>query len=94
MEAPYYWLKPDKVANALTLLPSWDKSCRLAFLHIYNKLIEHRAPTVVEAHFLVSFAAFFFPVHGECRIFRAPGVRFKRNNRREHDCPAIDRVCG
>ena len=43
---------------------------RLHALGAGNELIERFAPSLVEPHFLMSFAAFFVSMHGERRIFR------------------------
>src|SRR6516164_4684683 len=43
---------------------------RLHALGAGNELIARFAPSRVEPHFLMSFAAFFVSMHGERRIFR------------------------
>ena len=53
------------------------------FLCVGNELIEAFSPSVVEAHLLVSFAAFFVPVHGESGIFRPASSRLERDDRRK-----------
>src|SRR6185295_1813383 len=61
----------------------------LNFLDDDDKLIESLPPTVVKTHFLVFLAALFFPMDGECSVLRPISMRFKRNDRREENHPAL-----
>src|SRR4051812_12252708 len=58
---------------------------RSHFFRVGDELIEGFAPSLVEAHLLVSFAAFFIPVHREGRICCPASLGLERENRRKDD---------
>src|SRR3984893_12983661 len=55
-------------------------SC-LNFPDVGDELIKRFSPSVVEAHILVSLAAFFVSVHGESGILRPASLRLQGDDR-------------
>src|ERR1700730_1966532 len=55
----------------------------LNFLDIGDELIERFSPSLVEAHILVSLAAFFVSMHRKSGIFCPASLRLERDDRRK-----------
>src|ERR1700758_3050143 len=55
------------------------------FFRVGDELIKCFAPSLIEAHLFVSFAAGLVPVHGESRIFCPASLRLERDDRRKDD---------
>src|SRR5215813_12416641 len=65
--------------------PRVGSSC-LHLLCVGDELIKRFAPPVIEAHFLVSLAAVFVPVHRESSIPRPASLWLEGNDRGEGEC--------
>src|ERR1700730_17268811 len=59
-------------------------SC-LNFPDVGDELIKRFSPSVVEAHILMSFTAFFVSVHRESGIFCPASLRLERDDRRKRE---------